>query len=120
MSRYLLLIISIVVIGCLYVCYSSIRDTNKLQEGLATQGACNIDIGLAYLADGPSGGGGQAALAQRLLQPIFRKLKPQQWQIQNALLMDNRAMVVGIYCSGTQRQQERIKKLKVCIQIILR
>ena len=65
-------------------------------------------------------GGGQAALAQRLLQPIFRKLKPQQWQIQNALLMDNRAMVVGIYCSGTQRQQERIKKLKVCIQIILR
>ena len=61
MSRYLLLIISIVVIGCLYVCYSSIRDTNKLQEGLATQGACNIDIGLAYLADGPSGGGSGGA-----------------------------------------------------------
>ena len=56
MSRYLLLIISIIVIGCVYVCYSSIRDTNKLQEGLATQGACDIDIGLAYLADGPSGG----------------------------------------------------------------
>jgi len=56
MSRYLLLIISIIVIGCVYVCYSSIRDTNKLQEGLANQGACDIDIGLAYLADGPSGG----------------------------------------------------------------
>ena len=56
MSRYLLLIISIIVIGCVYVCYSSIRDTNKLQEGLATQGACDIDIGLAYLADGPSEG----------------------------------------------------------------
>ena len=34
MSRYLLLIISIVVIGCVYICYTSIRDMNKLQEGL--------------------------------------------------------------------------------------
>jgi len=57
MSRYLLLIISIIVIGCVYVCYTSVRDSNKLQEGLANQGACDIDIGLAYLADGPSNGG---------------------------------------------------------------
>ena len=34
MSSFLLLIISIIVIGCVYVCYTSIRDTNKLQEGL--------------------------------------------------------------------------------------
>ena len=32
----------------------------------------------------------------------------------------SKAMGAGIHSNGTQQKQERIKKLKVCIQIILR
>jgi hypothetical protein len=32
----------------------------------------------------------------------------------------SKAMDAGIHSNGTQQKQERIKKLKVCIQIILR
>ena len=54
MSSSLLLIISIIVIGCLYMCYTSVRANNTLQEGLASSslagfstqpGLCRDDAG---------------------------------------------------------------------------
>ncbi len=58
--------------------------------------------------------------ATALLEDMSVQLVSNVTQMLIVLPTDSKAMGVGIHSNGIQQKQERIKKLKVCIRIILR